>query len=434
MHINQTSCWSKPSTYGHVALTAALVGVALTVSLIFAAHTPYFETSLIGGVAAGGMLALAGILYLYSCCRKDRAADLRDQPSEDPSVGRRGGRGRKGAEEPIYLPIGRERHDHTSRREPPQQVSNSQGAPISRTKEGNVNIFRNTLEICKAGGYMKDGAPISIARMSLVQHSHRYTVRDVSEIQPQIKFNATAVAVVEGDSLDVALSIAQACREQGRNPPLVLSMANAHHMGGGSKYGAFTQEEELCRRTNLYNGLSATAQGGQKYYIPEDGGIYSPGVVVFKDAHGRLLDEPEVIGVASVAAYNLKENGRSQERAHLGIATSGKVDGAAINRSPEQYGAYLEGTKQKIRNLFLIAEKNGHTDLVLSALGCGDFENDPRVMSWCFSQILPEFAGVFNSVTFAIYVSKPPAPQEKIRRDQYNLSSFQWTFSPRQTA
>merc|ERR1712232_1117951 len=72
-----------------------------------------------------------------------------------------------------------------------------------------------------------------------------------------------------------------------------------------------------------------------------------------------------------------------------------------------------ELTKQKIRTMLYMAAKHNHKALVLGALGCGAFQNDPKLVSSVFQSLLEnEFKGVFQLVVFAIIKS------------EYNLTSF----------
>jgi uncharacterized protein (TIGR02452 family) len=41
--------------------------------------------------------------------------------------------------------------------------------------------------------------------------------------------------------------------------------------------------------------------------------------------------------------------------------------------------------------------------MVLSAFGCGAFENPPEHISQIFSEVIKEFDGAFKNITFGIY-------------------------------
>jgi hypothetical protein len=139
-------------------------------------------------------------------------------------------------------------------------------------------------------------------------------------------------------------------------PVAVLNLASEYEPGGGWKRGALAQEECLCYRSSLYLSLH------DSYYpLPSLSAIYSPDVVVIRDSmaagHALLPSNPEdlpALSVISVAAL------RSPA-----VSDDGKTF--------RDVGARAE-TKRKIRIVLRVAATQGHTKLVLGALGCGVFQ------------------------------------------------------------
>lgn len=108
----------------------------------------------------------------------------------------------------------------------------------------------------------------------------------VPQIQPNPK-----IQVVDGDCLKHALKL----KSEGHNP-IVLNMANAEVPGGGYLYGSGAQEENLFRRTNLYQYHESNKD--QWYPIPLLGGIYCPNATVIKASEQEgyeLLEKPETM-------------------------------------------------------------------------------------------------------------------------------------------
>lgn len=64
-----------------------------------------------------------------------------------------------------------------------------------------------------------------------------------------------------------------------------------------------------------------------------------------------------------------------------------------------------EAMTRRIRIMLRIATKNGHTNLVLGAWGCGAFGNKPEDVSSYFKKVLidEEYGRCFDAVRFAIY-------------------------------
>lgn len=206
---------------------------------------------------------------------------------------------------------------------------------------------------------------------------------------------AMQVEVVAGDTLEVAKSLV----DSGRNP-LVLNMANRQNPGGGVRQGAGAQEEYLFRCSDYFRSLYQFTDNAPEYEVPphpihryplnrETGGVYSPGVTVFRasEATGyQLIEHPWYVSLVAVAAINRPR-----------LITSPDSDLRIESH-------LVETTKQKIRTIFRIAAAHGHRDLVLGALGCGAFCNPPAHMAQLFHEILreDEFHKCFNLVVFAI--------------------------------
>lgn len=62
-------------------------------------------------------------------------------------------------------------------------------------------------------------------------------------------------------------------------------------------------------------------------------------------------------------------------------------------------------TRLKVRAVPRIAARHDHSDLVLSAVGCGAFRNPPQHVARLFRETLTEeeFGGVFRRILFAIF-------------------------------
>ncbi|GAA4585233.1 TIGR02452 family protein [Planotetraspora phitsanulokensis] len=172
-----------------------------------------------------------------------------------------------------------------------------------------------------------------------------------------------------------------------------LVFASAKNPGGGFLTGAQAQEESLARASALYACLTAVpqfyayhrAQGDLRY---SDRVIYSPGVPVFRDDKGRMLDEPYRVAFLTAAAPNAGVIARNQP--HL----AGSIPAALWERT--------------VRVLD-VAEAHGHRRLVLGAWGCGVFGNDPRLIADTFARALAT-RNRFDYVRFAVLDRQPGTP------------------------
>lgn len=168
----------------------------------------------------------------------------------------------------------------------------------------------------------------------------------------------------------------------------VHNFANARTPGGGFFEGSRAQEESLCRESTLYASLASAdatpyyarnRQSAETFY--PTGLVYSPHVVVFRDADLALLEKPYSLSVLTVAAPNLH----------------GRARGAS---SPE----IERHMKEQMRLMFSEASKHGVRTLVLGAWGCGAFGHDARVVSKYFRDVLVDegWDAHFENIIFAV--------------------------------
>ncbi|QFG20849.1 TIGR02452 family protein [Actinomadura sp. WMMB 499] len=178
--------------------------------------------------------------------------------------------------------------------------------------------------------------------------------------------------------------------------PLALNFASAKNPGGGFLNGAHAQEEGLARSSALYASLTSA----QRYYdfhranrdlLYSDHMIYSPGVPVFRDDQGGLLEEPYEIAFLTSPAPNR----------------------GAI-RDPAQEARIPEVLDVRARKVLAAALANGHRRIVLGAWGCGVFRNDPAEVAGTFARALGPggaFADRFEHVVFAVWDTAKGAPR-----------------------
>ncbi|KAF7368864.1 hypothetical protein MVEN_00212000 [Mycena venus] len=210
---------------------------------------------------------------------------------------------------------------------------------------------------------------------------------------PNPGYAPCAVEVINSDSFAAARAIiASDPAAAGRVAVLNLA-SDILPAGPWLEVMTTTQEEALCYSSTLYITLK------ESYYPwPNLGegciaGVYSPGVVIFRDDldHDCVelpIEERRVVSVVTVAAPAWPEL-TPDEQAFLQPSTL----------------TYLQ---EKIRLVYRMAGHNGQQSLVLGAMGCGAYECPPRLVATQMRDILlePEFRGWFKRIVFAIY-SRP---------------------------
>lgn len=206
-----------------------------------------------------------------------------------------------------------------------------------------------------------------------------------------------------GDFGEAAYEVARLTGEK----PFVLNMANATTVGGAYLNGAGAQEENMHRRTNCW--------------------IDNPDTPLYDDAtsaeikNGVFYRDDRVLFRQSEAnAYAMMPEDEWYEFAECRLA------GISLRQSEKLTREQTAEYRQKIYAMLKLAKKSGHKHLVLGALGCGAFQNDPKVIAAVFKEQIDLFQTTegyeFTSITFPILV--------RTASDRANVSAFQNAFYP----
>ena len=190
----------------------------------------------------------------------------------------------------------------------------------------------------------------------------------------------------------------------------ILNFADAITPGGLVLIGGTTQEENICRCSNLYEALTlgfcmkdyyrANALTRGSVYL--DKIIYSADVTVFRDDITYDMVTPKKMDVITCPAPS----------------AFFKSDAVALN-------VY----KNRIRNIVNSAILNEVDCLVLGAWGCGAFCQDPKLISKAFVDVLNEYAGGFKKIVFAFRntpgTTKYTDTTAKVFIDEFN-KNYKW--------
>ncbi|MFA3878457.1 TIGR02452 family protein [Streptomyces sp. MMCC 100] len=250
-------------------------------------------------------------------------------------------------------------------------------------------IAQQTEQIVAAGAYRRsDGREVSVA--AAIEAARDGTrMYGPGPVEPALSVPVRTVFEVTGES-----SLEAARRLGGE--VAVLNFASARNPGGGYLNGAQAQEEALCRASALYTCLVRVREFYDHHRAHRDPFytdrvIHSPGVPVFRDDRGRLLDEPYTAEFLTSAAPN-----------------AGVVLRTAPERAPEVPAALAVRAERVLET----AAAHGYRRLVLGAWGCGVFRNDPAQVAGAFRALLGpggRFAGAFERVAFGILDRTPGA-------------------------
>lgn len=157
----------------------------------------------------------------------------------------------------------------------------------------------------------------------------------------------------------------------------VLNFADALEAGGLVWEGEKTQEEHLCRCSNLYKSLKQDICR-RNYYdynwslgdnIFSNRIIYSPDVTFFKDENYNPISDFIKCDVVSCPAP------------------------IACND--------IEVFIKRIKCILGVAQYKGVDTIILGAIGCGAFSNNPVIVADAFKEVLDQYK-CFDRVIFAI--------------------------------
>lgn len=248
-------------------------------------------------------------------------------------------------------------------------------------------IAQQTEQIVAAGTYRtSDGREVSLAA-ALGAARDGTRMYGPGPVEVTVPARASTVLEVTGESS------LEAARRLGGDVA-VLNFASARNPGGGYLNGAQAQEEALCRASALYTCLLRAREFYDHHRAHRDPFytdrvVHSPGVPVFRDDRGRLLDEPFTAGFLTCAAPNA---------------------GVVLRTAPERAADLPAALTARAERVLETAVAHGHRRLVLGAWGCGVFRNDPAQVAGAFRTLLGpggRFAGAFERVAFGILDRTP---------------------------
>lgn len=149
----------------------------------------------------------------------------------------------------------------------------------------------------------------------------------------------------------------------------ILNMASPLSPGGGFLNGATSQEEFLCMRTTLLPSLR-----DDFYRLPEVGCVFTPDVLVFRDAEGSDLDKKDrwFVDVVSAAMLRLPET---------------EVD-ESTGRGGYVHQKDRELVVDKMRAIVRVLQARGAQKVVLGAWGCGAYGNPVGEIARAWRRVL----------------------------------------------
>lgn len=256
-------------------------------------------------------------------------------------------------------------------------------------------------------GYQLNGRMIILDNNDMMLGVRFY--ESIKELEPVKNPLKTTFYVETDDTFNVLLKL----KNEGKNP-VGINMAHSTRRGGGVVRGCPAQEECEYRRSN-YRKIDSIA--AIRKAVLKEGVIYTPSLYVFRKDESEgfaFMEQPQAIATVAVAGFDFRKG--SFDRLELGLHPCEPISEELLRG----HSAYINGTKNRIRNMLRAMAQHGHKDIVLGALGCGAFENPPTLVADLFDAVFneQEFKGRFASVCFAILL-------KSYDKDHLNVDVFQ---------
>ena len=213
------------------------------------------------------------------------------------------------------------------------------------------------------------------------------------------------IAILNGGTLEVSNLLSKYYKVA------ALNFADGKKPGGWPEYGCLTQEENICRCSNMYEALISDKCNKEYYQVNRnndrdglctDTVIYLPNVTIFKDDCDYLeLESPFKYDIITCPAPSC----------HL---------------YPNEALFIYD---RRIEQIVLSAIKNNVECLVLGAWGCGAFRQDKILIARSFIAILNMYSGYFKSIVFAM--KKTPGWNQKESAYNVFLNEFKYYYHGR---
>ena len=246
-------------------------------------------------------------------------------------------------------------------------------------REFEVNVFRDTVHKYSTT-YAKETKELKTVNTKV------YTEQPLS-ITPIVNSDM-CIAVVSDGTVNAGKGLV----DKFGTKTAILNFADAIEPGGLVLYGETTQEENICRCSNLYASLTTDiAYGGYYNYnsslgssVYSDRVIYSKNVLFFKDDTSYTDVKPYKMDVITCPAP-------------LGRRFVDEIEEHDI-------------LYKRIVHILEVAIDNDVKNLVLGAWGCGAFGQNPKIVSKCFKEALAQY-NCFDRVVFAIRSCRADMPK-----------------------
>lgn len=263
-----------------------------------------------------------------------------------------------------------------------------------------INAINDTLQRCKTEYFNET--------KELIDNNTLIYTEAIPEVFTQLSYDKKDmnIEVINSGTVSAGKDI---LKKTGKRTA-ILNFADAIRPGGWVLDGAPTQEENICRCSNLYPALIAEEPFKKYYYVnanfmyPRIDNLYGKDIEVPKDVTweklnplhavytNRLMYLKDVTFFKNDTTYELEDAYKLDVITCPAPAVDWDID--EVNYA---YEVLYSRTEQIIKSAIL----NKADNIVLGAWGCGAFGQNPFMISKVFKDVLRQYPA-FDNVIFAI--------------------------------
>lgn len=228
-------------------------------------------------------------------------------------------------------------------------------------------------------------------RKATIYYKNRSEIKKLESKKTETK-EKIKVEVTNCNTLDAAAMFSLKTKTK----VLILNLASDMKPGGGWLKWSVAQEEECFKPTSYFFNIEPVVKEAYPVLKQDEriedrttplsieGAIYCPDVYWFRGNMDedypifKKWNEHAFIDFVAVPALRFKKHGKLSEEDR-------KI------------------TLEKMRTIFDVAVAHSYKSLVLGAMGCGVYKNDPVEISTLFKQVIAEYEGTcISNICFAI--------------------------------
>lgn len=253
-----------------------------------------------------------------------------------------------------------------------------QAERAERESRARQTVARAIPEVLRSSIKAKHG----VLRSELIDDPQPIVVNTTASAATTVHPSHLTIRIEHGGCLDVARKISERhfatsdTRRSSQERPNVAvhNMGSMTVRGGGFLRGIGGQEEYLCARTTLYESLH-----DDFYSLPVKGGVFSPDILVFRDAHAEDYKKRQRFFIDVITAGTFKHPREKSWDENADAFCSCGVSYCDEHRSIMM---------QKMKAVLRIAQMKGTKRLILGAWGVGGMNHPAEEVAKLWRKVI----------------------------------------------